>query len=89
MIIWRVFRSSQLVVEFIETLAQVLFFSFVRGWVSRFSKLACLLQSVILVYCVFHSASRFLNQFVLVGQNWHLLVWRFGWSKLAFDYLAF
>ena len=59
------------------SLAQVLFFGFVRGWLCRFSKLACLLRSVLLVNYVFHSAGKLLNQFIS------------GWSKLAFAYLAF
>ena len=59
------------------TLAQVLFFGFVRSRFCRFSKLACLLRSVVLTNCVFHSAGKFLNQFVS------------GRSKLAFAYLAF
>jgi hypothetical protein len=59
------------------SLAQVLFFGFVRGWFCRFSKLARWLCSVFLVNYRFHSASQFLNQFVS------------GRSKFAFAYLAF
>ncbi len=59
------------------SLAQVLFFGFVRGWFCRFSKLACWLRSSVFKNRVFHSASKFLNQFVL------------GRSKLAFASLAF
>jgi hypothetical protein len=59
------------------SLAQVLFFGFVRGWFCRFSKLACLLRSAVLANYRFHSASSFLNQLVS------------GRSKLAFACLAF
>ena len=59
------------------SLAQVLFFGFVRGRFCRFSKLARFLSSVVLVNFGFHFASKLLNQFC------------FGWSKLAFGYLVF
>jgi hypothetical protein len=59
------------------TLAQVLFFGFVRGWLCRLSTLAQFLWSIALVNRDFHLVSKSLNQF------------RFGLSKLAFGYLAF
>ena len=87
------------------SLANVLFFGFVRGWFCRFSKLACWLRSVVLVNYRFHSAGKFLNQFVRVGQSWLSIIWRSGkiwflfrqqdfesilfWLVKVFDYLAF